>query len=102
MVRGQGMPSHRHHDFGNLYIQFAVKFPERGWTDDPAAFESLRKILPAPSMEIVPPADAMTDVVELEDLDNSGQARGFGGSGAMDGDDEDGHPHAERVQCASQ
>ncbi|KAI1132048.1 DnaJ domain-containing protein [Nemania abortiva] len=102
MVRGQGMPSHRHHDFGNMYIQFAVKFPERGWTDNPEAFEALRKILPAPSMEIVPPADAMTDVADLEDLDNSGQARGFGGAAGMDEDDEDGHPHAERVQCASQ
>ncbi|KAJ8130891.1 hypothetical protein O1611_g2737 [Lasiodiplodia mahajangana] len=95
MVRGQGMPSHRHHDFGNMYIQFAVKFPERGWTDNPEAFEALRKILPAPSMEVVPPADAMADVVDLEDLDNSGQARGFGGAAGMDEDDEDGHPHAE-------
>ncbi|RWA11377.1 hypothetical protein EKO27_g3698 [Xylaria grammica] len=102
MVRGQGMPSHRHHDFGNMYIQFAVKFPERGWTDDAEAFEALRKILPAPSMQVVPPADAMTDVADLEDLDNSSQARGFGGAAAMDEDDEDGHPHAERVQCASQ
>jgi DnaJ family protein A protein 2 len=102
MVRGQGMPSPRHHDFGNLYIQFAVKFPERGWTDDPEAFEALRKILPAPAMQIVPPVDAMTDVADLEDPDSSGQARGFGGASGMDEDDEDGHPHAERVQCASQ
>lgn len=102
MVRGQGMPSHRHHDVGNMYIQFNVKFPDRGWTDDPEAFEALRKILPGPSMAIVPPADAMTDAVELEDLDNSSQARGFGGAAGMEEDDEEGHPHAERVQCASQ
>ena len=30
MIRGQGMPSMRHHDFGNLYIQFDVKFPPKG------------------------------------------------------------------------
>lgn len=102
MLRHQGMPSHRHHDQGNMYIQFSVKFPERGWTADAAAFESLRKILPAPAVETIPPADAMTDSVDLEDLENQGQARAFGGGAGMDEDDEDGHPHAERVQCASQ
>ncbi|EXF81527.1 DnaJ domain-containing protein [Colletotrichum paranaense] len=102
MVRGQGMPSPRHHDFGNLYIQFNVKFPEKGWTEDPAAFEALQKLLPAPSLQTVPPPEAMTEPADLEDLDNSSQARVFGGAGGMDEDDEDGHPGAERVQCASQ
>lgn len=102
MLRGQGMPSPRHHDYGNMYIQFSVKFPERGWAEDPNAYEALRKLLPAPALQITPPGDAMTDSVELEDLDNQGQARAFGGAGGMDEDDEDGHPHAERVQCASQ
>ncbi|RYP56535.1 hypothetical protein DL771_011854 [Monosporascus sp. 5C6A] len=104
MLRGQGMPTPRHHDYGNMYIEFNVKFPERGWTADEKAFEALRKILPAPEMEAIPPADAVTDPVELEDLDHHSQARGFGGAAgqAMDEDDEDGHPHAERVQCASQ
>lgn len=102
MVRGQGMPSPRHHDFGNMYIQFAVKFPERGWTDDSEAFDALRKILPPPSMEIVPPTDAMTDAVDLEDADNTNQSRNFPGAAGMDEDDEDGHPQGgERVQCAS-
>lgn len=101
MVRGQGMPSYRHHDFGNLYIQFNVKFPEKNWTEDPAAFESLRAILPAPAAQIVPPPEAMTEPVDLEDPDTNSGARAFGGEGAMDEDDEDGHPGAERVQCAS-
>lgn len=102
MLRGQGMPSPRHHDFGNMYIQFNVKFPERGWTDDADAFESLRKILPAPSVTAVPPADAMTDTADLEDIENQQQARAFGGGAGGEEEDEDGHPHAERVQCASQ
>ncbi|GKT42188.1 mitochondrial protein import protein mas5 [Colletotrichum spaethianum] len=103
MVRGQGMPSPRHHDFGNLYIQFNVKFPEKGWTEDPAAFEALQKLLPAPSLQTVPPPEAMTEPADLEDLDNTSQASVFGGAGgSMDEDDEDGHPGAERVQCASQ
>lgn len=103
MVRGQGMPSHRHHDFGNLYIQFAVKFPEKGWTNDSTAFDALRKILPAPAVTAIPPPDAMSEPVDLEDVDGtSSGARAFGG-GAMEEDEEDGHTHGgERVQCASQ
>jgi DnaJ family protein A protein 2 len=92
MVRGQGMPSYRHHDFGNMYVQFDVKFPEKNWTSDPAAFEALKAI---------PPPETMTEIVDLEDIDASQQARAAGHG--MDEDDEDGHPAGgERVQCASQ
>jgi DnaJ family protein A protein 2 len=101
MIRGQGMPSHRHHDFGNMYIQFAVKFPEKNWTQDPTAFDALRQILPSPSLVNVPPATAVTDPVDLEDAD--AHSTGFaGGSGDPMEEDEDGHPGGERVQCASQ
>jgi DnaJ family protein A protein 2 len=102
MVRGQGMPSYRHHDFGNLYIQFEVKFPEKNWTDNPAHFDALKAILPPMVQQVTPPAETMTEAVDLEDVDASQQARAAG-HGAMDEDDEDGHPAgAERVQCASQ
>jgi len=96
MIRGQGMPSYRHHDFGNMYIQFTVKFPEKNWTDDPAAFEALRKILPAPAVINVPPTESTTEPADLEDVDAN--SKGFGGD-PMEEDDE---PQAERVQCASQ
>ncbi|KAM5365032.1 hypothetical protein ACJZ2D_011227 [Fusarium nematophilum] len=103
MVRGQGMPSPRHHDFGNMYIRFNVKFPEKNWTDNPEVFETLRNVLPSPSVQNVPPADAMSEPASLEDLDSQAQTRVFGNSdGMMDEDDEDGHPGGERVQCASQ
>lgn len=102
MIRGQGMPSYRHHDIGNLYIQFSVKFPDKGWTSDPAAFDSLRKLLPSPALQNVPPTEAMTEPADLEDPDTGSGAGAFGDGGPMDEDDEDGHPHAERVQCASQ
>jgi DnaJ family protein A protein 2 len=106
MIRGQGMPSHRHHDFGNMYVQFMVKFPEKNWNADPEAFESLRKILPPPTLSVVPPTEAMTEPADLEDVDGSSSgARAFGvgpGGGPMDEDDEEGHGHGERVQCASQ
>ena len=103
MVRGQGMPSYRHHDFGNLYIRFNVKFPEKNWTDDPAAFEALRNLLPAPSVQNVPPKEAMSEPADLEDMDTQAQTRVFGSpGGGMDEEDEDGQPGGERVQCASQ
>ncbi|GAB1310924.1 Type I HSP40 co-chaperone [Madurella fahalii] len=98
MIRGQGMPSYRHHDYGNMYIQFSVRFPEKNWTQDPAAFDALRKCLPAPEIVNMPPAEAMSEPADLEDVDNS--SRGFAGT-AME-EDEDQEPHAERVQCASQ
>jgi DnaJ homolog subfamily A member 2 len=102
MVRGQGMPSPRHHDFGNLYIRFNVKFPEKNWTQDPEHFEGLRRILPSPSIENVPPTEAMSEPADLEDVDNPRSRVFASGGGRMDEDDEDGHPGAERVQCASQ
>ncbi|KAK0632316.1 chaperone dnaJ 2 [Immersiella caudata] len=97
MIRGQGMPSYRHHDFGNMYIQFTVKFPEKNWTQDPAAFDALRKILPAPALVNIPPAEATSDPADLEDVEGD-SSKGFGGD-AMDEDDE---PQGDRVQCASQ
>jgi len=101
MIRGQGMPSYRHHDCGNMYVQFDVKFPEKGFTEDPAAFEMLKSILPASKTAVAPPKETMTEIVDLEDVDPSQQARAAGQAGEED--DEDGHPGgAERVQCASQ
>jgi DnaJ homolog subfamily A member 2 len=101
MIRGQGMPSYRHHDFGNMYVQFDVKFPERNWTMDPQAFDALKAILPPSPKTSIPPAETMTEIVDLEDVDASQQSRAAGHG--MDDDDEDGHPAgAERVQCASQ
>jgi DnaJ family protein A protein 2 len=102
MIRGQGMPSYRHHDFGNMYVQFDVKFPEKNFTSDPTAFEALKAILPSSKQTVTPPGETMTEIVDFEDVDPSQQARAQGATG-MDEDDEDGHPAGgERVQCASQ
>ncbi|KAJ2905038.1 Mitochondrial protein import protein mas5 [Zalerion maritima] len=100
MVRGQGMPSPRHHNTGNLFLQFNIKFPEKNWTVDPSHFNALRAILPSPALTAIAPPGAMTEPADLEELDSQAQGRAFGGQG-MD-EDEDGHPHGERVQCASQ
>ncbi|KAK0892529.1 Type I HSP40 co-chaperone [Friedmanniomyces endolithicus] len=111
VIRGQGMPSYRHHDFGNLYIQFEVKFPERinGPNDAegyPTAMtqqqiKALESVLPPRQPQNIPPADAMTEDYSLEKVDpmqEGGRARG-----ALGEDDEEGMgAGGERVQCASQ
>ena len=101
MIRQQGMPSMRHHDYGNLYIRFDVKFP-------PANFNSheqirlLEDILPPRKPQALPPKDAMTEDYSLEDVDQSGQRRAQGAT-SMEEEDEDGvPPGGERMQCASQ
>ena len=96
------MPSYRHHDFGNLYIQFNVKFPSRlGSEEQPFTAEhvqALESILP-PRVEPTPiPADAMTDDMVLEDLDPTREQARV--RSATEEDDEE--MGGERVQCATQ
>ncbi|OJJ03187.1 hypothetical protein ASPVEDRAFT_133629 [Aspergillus versicolor CBS 583.65] len=100
VIKGQGMPSFRHHDHGNLYIQFDVKFPER---DELQNLNLLEQVLPPRKEQAQAPSDAMVDDFELEDVEGDGtsQARAHGAAG-MDDDDDDVPPGAERVQCASQ
>ena len=95
------MPSYRHHDFGNLYIQFDVKFPEK---DQLKNLELLEQVLPTRAEQSQPPQDAMIEDFELGDVDSSeySQARAHGAAGSMDEEDDDVPPGAERVQCASQ
>lgn len=95
------MPSFRHHDHGDMFIQFSVTFPEKNWTQDADAFEALRKYLPSPSLQNVPPAEAMTEPADLDDVENAKQGRVFSSPG-MEEDDEEGGAGGERVQCASQ
>ncbi|KAJ5106292.1 Mitochondrial protein import protein mas5 [Penicillium angulare] len=101
VIHGQGMPSFRHHDHGNLYIKFDVKFPEG---DQLQNLELLEKVLPPRVHQTQPPADAMVDDFELEGIEGSepAQARAHGAAGGMDEDDDDVPAGAERVQCASQ
>lgn len=101
MIRGQGMPSMRHHDFGNLYIKFDVKFPPPDF-NSPERLKLLEDILPPRTVNTEPPPDAMVDDFSLEQVDQSGQRRAQGAT-SMEEDEEDGIPQGgERVQCASQ
>lgn len=97
MIRGQGMPSFRHHHNGNMFVQFDVKFPAKNFAEDPAAFDLLRQVLPTTTQGPAPPQEAMAEPADLEDVDPSAKAR----AGATDEDDEE-QQGGERVQCASQ
>ncbi|EYE91477.1 type I HSP40 co-chaperone YDJ1 [Aspergillus ruber CBS 135680] len=101
VVQGQGMPSFRHHDHGNLYIQFDVKFPEK---DQLQNLHLLEQVLPPRMEQTHAPADAMVEDFEPENVDSSeySQARAQGAAAGMDEDDDDVPAGAERVQCASQ
>src|SRR4051812_25673604 len=93
MVRGQGMPSYRHHDYGNLYIKFDIKFPPSHFAP-PEVLAGLERILP-PRVEPKVPTDAMAEDVFLEEVDANQQAR-VSGNGPMSPDDEDDeHPGHE-------
>lgn len=103
------MPSYRHHDYGNLYIQFDVKFPERITGDDEGApmtqeqIDALAKVLPRQTIPgPVPPPDAMIEDFQLDDVDPTREHARARGMAGMEDEDDDMHPGAERVQCASQ
>ena len=92
VVHGQGMPSQRHHEPGDLYIKLSVKFPD---TIDAASIPLLERALPPRN-----PLEKLEKNVLLEEviLDNA-ETRSRGGirDDAMDEDHEE-----PRVQCANQ
>jgi DnaJ family protein A protein 2 len=99
VIKGQGMPSFRHHDFGNLYIQFDVKFPQGSELQN---LQLLEQVLPPRAQQPQPPPDSMVEDFDLDDVDPSQSARAQGAA-TFDEEDEDGvPPGAERMQCASQ
>lgn len=100
VLRGQGMPSYRHHEMGDLYCTLSVAFPD---TLPPEAFPLLEKALP-PRRQAGKVNGDVEDVI-MDDVDEreANQARrgaGAGQAGGMDEDEEgEGGPG---VQCAQQ
>ena len=95
------MPSMRHHDHGNLYVQFDVKFPPANF-NSPENLARLEQVLPPRKPQAIPPPEAMVEDYTLQEVDQSGQRRAQGAT-SMEEEDEDGmHPGGERMQCASQ
>lgn len=96
VVEGQGMPSYRHHDNGNLYIRFLVDFPAKDWTT-PDKIAMLENVLPArPKTKL--PKGAHSEVCEMADVDPMQEARAQGAAGGDGDEDEEGGQPG--VQCA--
>jgi len=98
-VMGQGMPTERHHDFGNLYIQFDIEFPAVNWTEI-SKIEQLRSILPPTAALPALPKGAHVEEVSLTEMDPRQKARAE--QGHMGDDDEEGGGGHPGVQCAQQ
>jgi DnaJ homolog subfamily A member 2 len=97
VIQGQGMPSVRHHEPGDLYVHFTVKFPDH---IDPAAVPHLEAALPARTPLPKFPKGLHMEEVDLSEMD-ARQQRFANGPEAMDEDDEHDHERPG-VQCAQQ
>ncbi|KAM0791289.1 hypothetical protein ACM66B_005763 [Microbotryomycetes sp. NB124-2] len=96
VIPGQGMPSYRHHEMGDLIVQMNVKFPD---SLDPSVLGPLESILPPrPDLPTYPENIHIDDQVEMQDASDR---RPNGAGMDVDSDDEE-HGHTQGVQCANQ
>jgi len=92
VVHGQGMPSQRHHEPGDLYVKLNVKFPE---TIDPASIPLLERALPPRNLIEKFNKNIVLEEVNLDNADT--RSRGSIQDDPMDEDHDQ-----PRVQCANQ
>ncbi|KZT58967.1 hypothetical protein CALCODRAFT_481899 [Calocera cornea HHB12733] len=95
VIHGQGMPSRRHHDFGDLYVRLKVNFPE---SIDPAVIPLLEQALP-PRM----PTEKFPKNIHLEETvlaePDARQQRATAEDMDVDEEEDGAGP---RVQCQNQ
>ena len=87
------MPSHRHHNNGNLYIKLNVKFPDTLSTEQMAALETA--LPPRKPLQKINPKHEVEEVFLEEPTD-----RQRSGAEAMDEDDDEDMRGGPGVQCA--
>ncbi|KAG6910877.1 hypothetical protein DXG01_006560 [Tephrocybe rancida] len=92
VIHGQGMPSQRHHEPGDLYVKLAVKFPE---SIDVGVIPLLEQALPPRNPIQTFEKNIVLEEVNLNDTDT--RSRGGVTDDRMDEDTEE-----PRVQCANQ
>jgi len=96
VITGEGMPSQRHHEPGDLFIKMHVTFPERM---DPEVIPFLEKALPPRKPVQKFDKHTLVEEVSLSDLDARQQReQARGDPDAMEEDDE----ARPGVQCAQQ
>ncbi|KAJ2289538.1 Type I HSP40 co-chaperone [Coemansia sp. RSA 2706] len=100
VIDGQGMPSFRHHNPGNLFIKFNVRFPDPNWAPEDE-IKKLEALLPPRRPEPALPKGYHTEDVVLSAIDLHHQKKMNESDEAMDEDFEDAH-HGPGVQCAQQ
>jgi len=94
VIRGQGMPSQRHHDFGDLFVNLRVTFPDY---IDPNMVPLLEQALPPRKPAETFPKEVLVEEVDLVDMDARQQQEHARGD-AMDEDDE----AQPRMACTNQ
>ncbi|EPQ31182.1 uncharacterized protein PFL1_01370 [Pseudozyma flocculosa PF-1] len=101
VLRGQGMPSYRHHEMGDLYVNLTVAFPDSLPESSFALLEQAlpaRRALPKTKKE-VDVEDVIMDEVDEREARSAKTNGGAHGMHAGDDDDEDGGA-GPQVQCA--
>lgn len=101
VIPEQGMPSHRHHEMGDLIVHINVKFPD---SLDPAALAPLEQILPPRPDLPTFGKEVHVDEVEMVDASERRTKSGHGQGGAYDDDamDTDDEGTGPQVQCNQQ
>lgn len=97
VLRGQGMPSYRHHELGDLYVNLSVDFPDSLSEEQRGLLE---KALPPRTTKANLPNNVDVEDVVMDTIDDNEAHRARTGpaSGAdMDDDEAGGGP---QVQCA--
>lgn len=92
VVHGQGMPSQRHHELGDLFVKMSIKWPEH---IDPSKIPLLERVLPPRTQLPKFSKGVLIEEVDMSDADPR-QERVMQEE-AMD--EDEGEP---RVQCANQ
>ncbi|KAJ1733634.1 Type I HSP40 co-chaperone [Coemansia biformis] len=101
VLDGQGMPSFRHHNMGNMFVHFKVRFPEPSWTSE-ENLKVLEGILPARMPLPGIPSGTNTEEVVLSAVDAHHQKRMDDTENAMNEEYEDVPQGGPGVQCAQQ
>ncbi|CAO3582735.1 unnamed protein product [Absidia cylindrospora] len=96
VVPNEGMPTYRHHNHGNLFVNFTIDFPANNWTDA-ENIAKLESILP-PRQPLPNLGDKQVDDVVMADAEAYQSSKSQGGHAHDDDDEEDGQ--GPGVQCA--
>ncbi|KAG8996028.1 Type I HSP40 co-chaperone [Tulasnella sp. JGI-2019a] len=97
IIAGQGMPSHRHHEPGDLYVRLNVAFPDHV---DPAVIPLFEQALPPRRPLPTLPKNIEVEEVHLTDLDARQQKTAQRAGDDMD--EDEGGEGEPRVACANQ